>query len=69
MSSSIFGGKPWYESLTAWGVILISVLEGVEAAGLVPPGLGESVIALGQSLGGVLAVLGIRKAATAPNTK
>lgn len=30
--------KPWYKSLTAWPLILLAVLGGVEQAGGVPPG-------------------------------
>ena len=63
----IFGAKPWYESFTAWGLILISTLQGVEAVGWVPPGTAESVVTFGQSLGGVMVVLGLRKAGTAKN--
>jgi hypothetical protein len=75
MFSNIFGGKDFYKSLTAWGVILIAGVQAGEATGVVPIGTAAAatgsagaVVKLVEALGGLLIVLGIRKAATAPNT-
>jgi hypothetical protein len=67
MLKNLFGAKNWYESLTAWGLILVGATSGAEQGGLVPPGTAQSLVTFAQSIGGVLVVLGVRKAATAPN--
>jgi hypothetical protein len=61
--------KNWYESLTAWGVILYGAAGGAEQVGVAPTGTAEGLLDLAQALGGILMVLGIRRAATAPNAK
>lgn len=63
----LFGDKQWHQSLTAWGLILFSTLTGVEQVGWVPPGTAQSVVTFGQSLSGVMVVLGLRRAGTAKN--
>lgn len=69
----LLGGKPWYESLTVWGVIIISTAQtfvtgacdpeaavlGAAACGILVKGL--------TLVGGILTTFGIRKAATAKN--
>ncbi len=64
MFRQMFGKKSWYHSLTAWGVVILVAAEAAVAAGLLPPEAARYV----QILGGVAATLGIRKAASAPNT-
>lgn len=72
--SSIFGGKPWYQSLTAWGLVAYGVGGQLVETACGPTGLlsAETCAQLGgavETLGAVLAGLGVRKAATAPNVK
>lgn len=64
----VFGGKPWYKSLTAWGVFIAGVGElycqvGTELA--VP--YAAEVCDISLKAGAVLVTLGIRKAATSKN--
>ena len=67
MFTNMFGGKPWFESLTAWGLVLIAVAKVAEKAGVLPEGTESALVGLGESLGPLLVVLGIRKASTAPD--
>jgi len=67
MFTNLFGGKPWFESLTMWGLILIAMAKAAETAGVLPSGTEAALVGLGDSLGPLLVVLGIRKAATAPD--
>ena len=67
-------GKPWFKSMTVWGVVLLGSVEAAERTGLVPDGTHRGVSsalanasALVQAIGGLLVVLGLRRAATAPN--
>ena len=72
--NAIFGGKSWYKSLTAWGLVIlggISPLVGGACAPDVSLLSFETCEYLTTALnwaGQILTVLGIRKAATAPNT-
>lgn len=62
---NIFGGKPWYESLTAWGLVLLVAAESALQSGLIP-----SEAATWVTYAGSIAVaLGIRKAATSRNVR
>jgi hypothetical protein len=67
MFTGILGGKKWHESLTVWGLIVAGVVNGLEGGGALPAGSSEAIVNLGNSLAGLLVVLGIRKAAVAPN--
>ena len=66
--NAIFGGKPWFKSLTAWGlVVLVGVTSGLQeacAAGV----LSESICSTGETwsthVGLVLTALGIRRASS-----
>jgi len=71
--SAIFGGKSWYKSLTAWGVVLwaglapmLSAACGDEAS-LLPATTCATLSTVATWAGSILTVLGVRKAATAPN--
>jgi hypothetical protein len=73
MLKNLFGEKAWYQSVTAWGlVVYAAATAGATAAcesGLLSFQTCDSVETLGATLGSVLVVLGLRKAATAPDTK
>ena len=64
MFNKIFGDKPWYKSLTAWGLIVLTAAEGAVQSGLLPPGLATYVAYAGAAA----VALGLRKAATSPNS-
>ena len=68
MFANIFG-KPWHESLTAWGLILVVASRAAETSGLLPLGVTEAALTLADSIGQVLIVLGIRKAAGTATVK
>ncbi len=64
MFEKIFGDKPWYKSMTAWGLIALGAAEAAVQSGLLPAG-----VAIYVTYAGTAAVaLGLRKAATAPNS-
>ena len=70
----MFGRKNWFQSLTAWGLILFGAAQAAEQTGVLPPGTSangqettNAIVAAVTSIGALLAALGIRKAATAPN--
>jgi hypothetical protein len=76
MLKSIFN-KPWYESLTAWGVVLLGAVQAAEQVGMVPAGtssggaeavqgLAGAVAAAVNYAGALLVILGLRKAANPP---
>jgi hypothetical protein len=70
--SAYFGGKPWFQSLTAWGLVvffgLTAALDQACSAGVFGEGLCMTLTGWSESLGAVLTVLGLRRAATAPNS-
>lgn len=70
---NLFGNKPWYQSLTAWGLVvwvgLTAVVGAVCNGGLISVDLCASVQSWTTGLGSVLTVLGIRKAATSANVR
>ena len=71
MLKEIFGGKSWYQSLTGWGVL------GLTVAWTVIPAIGEMGVISSETttmltgiltkISSLLGVLGIRKAAQAKN--
>lgn len=71
---NIFGGKPWFQSLTAWGLIVIGVSEVFVAqacsseVALLSAGVCGVLVKGLDMIGGLLVTLGIRKASTAQNT-
>lgn len=71
MFKDLFGGKPWFQSVTAWGLVIAAVgtatLTAVATSGLVAPETAETLMTAVQWIGGVVAALGIRKAATSAN--
>ncbi len=76
MFDKLFGDKNLFQSLTAWGLILKAAVGAGEGTGVVPPGTAESSESVVQTfatlidqVGNLLIVLGLRKAATAPNTQ
>ncbi len=72
MLSKIFGGKSWYQSLTGWGVLGLTVAWTVVPAlgemGIISPELTTSLTGMLTKAGSLLGMLGIRKAATTANT-
>jgi hypothetical protein len=69
MFNKVFGDKPWYKSMTAWGAILLGAATGAEQIGAVSPGTTSALATLAQDVGALLVLFGLRKAATAPNSK
>ncbi len=64
MFEKIFGDKPFYKSLTAWGLILLGAAEAAVLSGLIPPEFAKFVTYAGAAA----VALGLRKAATSPNS-
>lgn len=64
-------GKPWFKSLTAWGLLvffgLTALIDQACAEGLLSHETCATLQGWSRSVGGVLTVLGLRKAATAKN--
>lgn len=63
----IFGDKPWFKSLTAWGVVLFAagsagIGEACGSAGLLSEGLCGSLNGFLTAFGSILAALGLRRA-------
>lgn len=54
--------KPWYKSVTVISAVAFSVLQTLEQNGVVPVGVGQSLVALVQNLLIVLGAYGIRRA-------
>lgn len=50
-------------SLTAWGVFLLAIAKGAEAAGFLQPGMTEQAAQVVEMISPLLIVLGLRKAA------
>ena len=74
MFSKIFGGKNPIKSFTAWGLAFLAGGKALEQGGVLPPGttpdgqeVTNALVDFTTALGGLLVVLGLRKAATAPN--
>jgi hypothetical protein len=72
MLTQFFGGKAWFKSMTAWGLIVWATAEAVMGqiceAGILSPDACSSAGAIVSAAGAILAALGIRRAATAPNS-
>lgn len=70
--SALFGDKPAYKSMTAWGLVIFVMAEAAAGevcdAGLISVAACSTVATVLKYVGGVLTVLGLRRAATAPNT-
>lgn len=70
--SAALGGKSWYKSLTVWGLIIFAgATAGAQEAcelGAFSGGVCDNIERWGATLGTVMTGLGIRRAATAPNT-
>ncbi len=64
MFEKIFGDKPWYKSLTAWGLVVLGAAEAAVLGGLIPPEFAKYVTYVGAAA----VTLGIRKAATSANS-
>lgn len=69
--SALFGGKPWFKSVTAWGLVVLvgvtSALGAMSDAQLLSPEKVATYSAWAQNIGMVMTALGLRRAATAPN--
>jgi len=70
LMTSIWGGKPWYASLTSWGLVLFvgatSVLDEVCVQGMMSSDVCEVAKGWLSNAGVVLTALGIRRAANTP---
>jgi hypothetical protein len=59
-------GKPWFKSLTAWGlVVFVGATAGADAvcaAGMISPETCAMLKSGAEKVGGVLVVLGLRRA-------
>lgn len=69
----IFGKNP-AKSFTAWGLVLVGAVRTGEGTGVIPQGTGDAVGDLVQNLAGLVEglgalaiVVGLRRAAIAPN--
>ena len=79
MSAAIFnlgalvGDKPVWKSMTAWGLALFAAVPPAldvlcaEGTGVLSTETCAMLTTWAQNVGGVLTVLGLRRAATAPN--
>ncbi len=69
--SAIVGDKPLLKSLTVWGVILyfgvVGVIDQACQQGLMADATCGRLSSIFTTVGGILTVLGLRRAATAPN--
>ena len=69
--SAIFGDKPWFKSMTAWGLIIFfggtAMLEQACSEGLIAAGVCAFALKATQTVGSIVGVLGLRRAAQAPN--
>jgi len=65
--NAIFGGKPWFKSVTAWGLVaLVGVTSGLDeacAAGMLSEAHCVTATAWATNIGLVLTALGFRRAA------
>lgn len=72
MLENLFGGKPWFKSVTAWGIVIFAAgsaaATGACEVGLLSTSACATVMSIVKWTGGILVTLGLRKAATAPNT-
>ncbi|MHC4224573.1 MAG: hypothetical protein ACYSUN_11330 [Planctomycetota bacterium] len=66
MLDKIFGGKPWFKSMTAWGIVIATVgtvaLKTVATSGLVQPETAATLMTVVQWIGAATTALGLRKA-------
>ncbi len=73
MLSQIFGGKPWFKSMTAWGALGLAVawtlVPGLGEVGLVDTETASTMTGWLTKVSVILEFLGLRKAATTPNVK
>ena len=67
---SLFGEKSWYQSLTAWGLVVYvgvaGILDEACAQGVLSAATCATLIVWVHNAGIVLAALGIRRAANTP---
>ena len=64
--NNIFGGKSWYNSFTAWGLILFTAGDAAVGAvcnesSILPVAFCATATAVVKGLGGILTVLGLRR--------
>ena len=66
MLKKVFGDKSWYKSMTAWGVLGLTVAWTVVPAmgemGVISPELTTTLTGMLTKISSLLGVLGIRKA-------
>lgn len=63
MFKDLFGDKPWYQSLTAWGLLILAL--GTTYGGYTEMPFAELIGAWSLKGGAILAGLGIRRAISA----
>ena len=63
----VLGGKDWFESLTVWGLIIFVAADAVTAEvcarGLMSAAWCADAVGFLKTVGGILGVLGVRRAA------
>lgn len=64
----IFGDRPWYQSLTTWGLAIYvagaAFIDNVcGATGMLSPALCETLVSSSDTIAVVLVALGLRRAA------
>ena len=71
MLDQIFGGKPWFKSMTGWGALVLTMawtlVPGLAEMGVISPETTATLTGMMTKAGSVLGMLGIRKAATTAN--
>ena len=71
MLEEIFGNKPWYNSMTAWATLILTVaytvIPAIGELGIVSPEIAETLTGWLTKISVPLGILGIRRAATAKN--
>jgi len=70
--STLVGGKPIWKSITMWGIAIwtggAAVLDQACGGGLLSESLCMTLTGWVETVGAVLTVVGLRRAATAPNS-
>jgi len=73
LKKMILGDKPWFKSMTTWGMIVFAAASaGVTQAcgdGVIGAGACDTIATVLQYVGGAMTVLGLRRAAVSPNVR
>ena len=72
MLDQLFGGKPWFKSMTGWGALGLTMawtlIPGLAEMGVISAETASTLSGMMTKAGSLLGMLGIRKAATTANT-